>query len=526
MSDHGIARFLAVFLIVLASLVIGSLAGWQLGRDTPPDPPFPEGTAEREDVRAETGEEITPDPEETGGTRPAGGEEDPPAGEEVTAASITEDRSNAIVRAARVVGPCVVSINVVQTQIVERGFAFDDFWSDFFFPHRYRREVQSLGSGFIVSGKGHILTNEHVVHAATRILVTLEDGRQYEAEVVGTDTRTDLALLRIEAGDLPVAPLGDSDDLVPGEWVIAIGNPFGYLLDDPQPSVTVGVVSALQRDVKPERGRTAVFVNMIQTDASINPGNSGGPLSDSRGMIVGVNTFIFTKSGGSLGMGFAVPINRAKRVVKDLVKYGQVRWPWIGIQPQELTKDLRDGLKIEEGRHVSGIIVADIDGLSPAEEAGLTRGDIITDLDGSEIRSVLDWEGEILDVPVGEVIRIGVLRKGEYRTFRLETRFLPTDVAKKQDSGIGVVLTDLTPTVKSQLGVVHEEGAVVLRVKDRQLEEDGGILPFDVILKVNNTNIRSAEEAVDALDNLQRANRNLLVIERGGKLIYRSLITR
>jgi serine protease Do len=518
MSERGLTRFITNFVLVMLGLVAGSVAGWVINRDADEPGSRIAETAGVQDETAETRE--TASGQGGSGTGEAAPENPPQEG-----AAEEKGRENAIVRAANSVGPCVVSINVFQTQVVESAMPFDQFWHDFFFPHRYEREVQSLGSGFLVSNKGHILTNEHVVQNATRILVTLEDGREYEASVVGTDARTDLALLRIDATDLAVAPLGDSEDLLLGEWLIAIGNPFGYLLGDPKPTVTVGVVSAVERDVKPERGGERIFVNMIQTDASINPGNSGGPLVDSNGLVVGVNTFIFTQSGGSLGIGFAVPINRAKRVVQDIVQYGKVRWPWIGVHPQELTESLRESMRIDEGERTSGIIVADIDALSPGEKSGVNRGDIITELNGKTIGSVFDWEGEILDIPVGSQVTLTVLRREEAHKFTLVTDALPTDVAEEVESKMGLVLADLTPNVRSQLGVASEAGAVVLEVKDRELAQDGGILSFDVILKINNQNIDSAKKAAENLDNLKRGSRNILVIERQGKLIYRSLIT-
>lgn len=521
MIEKGTTRFITNFFLILISLILGTIAGLMIAR---------EKTLEKLPVKNPFSgvEKITSSPIGLHPDTKGFADADDSLSETNSGTGyreIYENRENAIVKAAGIVGPCVVSINVFQTQIVQTGLPFDDFWSEFFFPRKYRREVQSLGSGFIISGKGHILTNEHVIHNATRILVTLEDGREYEANLIGSDTKTDLALLRVEAHDLPVAPLGNSNELILGEWVIAIGNPFGYLLDDPQPSVTVGVVSALKRDVKPEKGESRVFANMIQTDASINPGNSGGPLVDSNGLVIGVNTFIFTRSGGSLGMGFAVPINRAKRVVKDFVKYGAVRWPWIGIHPQELTSTLKEGLKIIEDERLSGILIADIDAASPAQKAGFNRGDIITELNGKTIRSVFDWEGEITDIAVGDKLDVRVLRKGEMKSIVLKTEYLPTDVAKRIESDIGLVLTDLTPEVRSQIGATSDNGAVVVDIEESALEEDRGILLYDVILKINNQKIDSAELAADLLDNLRRGSRNLLVIEREGKLIYRSLIT-
>jgi serine protease Do len=519
MTKKGFARFTTNFFLVLISLLLGTIAGIMISREVADEDP------NLLNLRPSTGEPASLPDGHLVEEKPGGNDvRDLSSVTETNVEEISKNRENAIVKAASVVGPCVVSINVFQTQIVQTGFPFDDFWSNFFSPHRYQREVQSLGSGFIISAKGHILTNEHVVHDASRILVTLEDGRVYEAVLTGSDIKTDLALLRIDAKDLAVSPLGDSDKLILGEWVIAIGNPFGYLLDDPKPSVTVGVVSALKRDIKPERGESRVFANMIQTDASINPGNSGGPLVDSNGQVIGVNTFILTKSGGSLGMGFAVPIKRAERVVKDLVKYGKVRWPWIGIHPQELTSSLREGLEIADDKMVSGIILADIDAASPAEKAGLIRGDIITELNGRAIRSIFDWEGEITDIPVGKTMKVSILRKTEVKFLDMKTEYLPTDIAKQINSDIGIIMADLTDDIKSQIGAVSSKGAVVIDVEGKELEEDRGIIPFDLILKINNQNIESADHAAELLENIQRGSRTLLVIERDGKLIYRSLI--
>lgn len=238
---------------------------------------------------------------------------------QVPSASIDASRRNAIVTAAEVVGPSVVSVNVVATQVVrERSFFDDPFMDPFFrglFPPRERlRQVQGLGSGFIVSPDGYILTNQHVVSGATEILVTLLDGRQLPAELVQADEVTDLAVLKIEATGLPTARLGNSDSLLIGEWAIAIGNPFGYLLADRNPSVTVGVISAIGRDVRPEpgTGRPQVWSGMIQTDAAINPGNSGGPLMDAVGNVIGINTAVAAQAQG---LGFAIPIKDAADLI-------------------------------------------------------------------------------------------------------------------------------------------------------------------------------------------------------------------
>ncbi len=242
--------------------------------------------------------------------------------------STTDTRNTAIVQAARRVGPSVVSITVIQTRVVRTTpfrspFGdpfFDEFWRDFFPPRAYRQQIQSMGSGLIISSDGLILTNEHVVHQANVIDVSLPTGEQYEGHLLAVDPVLDLALLTIEGKDFPAAPLGDSNELIIGEWAIAIGNPFGALLEDTQPTVTIGVISALNRSIKPARGREQIYTDMIQTDAAINPGNSGGPLVNANGEVVGINTFIFTAGGGSEGVGFARPINDAKPLFDEVRK--------------------------------------------------------------------------------------------------------------------------------------------------------------------------------------------------------------
>jgi len=235
---------------------------------------------------------------------------------------VTAGRTNAIVLAARKVSPAVVSVVVTQIRVVTYdpfgGLGFDDFFRDFFPRHTYRQEIKSMGSGVIVDKRGYIITNAHVVYNATRIKVTLPDNRRFDAELMGMDTDLDLALLRIRGKDLPVAPLGDSRDLMIGEWAIAIGNPFGFLMEDAQPTVTVGVISALHRDIR-SSGSAGLYTDMIQTDAAINPGNSGGPLCNALGEVIGINTFILSHAGGSEGVGFARPITDVKRFINEVL---------------------------------------------------------------------------------------------------------------------------------------------------------------------------------------------------------------
>jgi len=336
--------------------------------------------------------------------------------------TIARDREDAIVRATKRVSPAVVSITAIRKKLVQAYPLLSYEWFRRFFyggqqPGIYEQEYSIFGSGVIVNSKGYILTNEHVVRNAEKVFVTLNDGQQTEAELVGSAPDFDLALLKINASGLPYAAFGNSDSLEIGEWVIAIGSPFGYLLNDTQPTVTVGVVSALHRDIKSNPDGQAVFKNMIQTDAAINPGNSGGPLVSSGGEVIGINTFVFsTEEGGNLGMGFAIPINTAKMVIDEITRYGKVRDVWTGLEVRELTSNLVSSLDLPFHH---GLIIERIVSSSPAEEAGLKVGDIIVEVNGSPIRTVNEANRAIFGLRVGDSLRLRIFREGDYREVTL-----------------------------------------------------------------------------------------------------------
>lgn len=304
---------------------------------------------------------------------------------------ITASRANAITRAAQQVSPAVVSVTVTQTRIVSYdpfgGFGFDEFFRDFFPRRQFRQEVKSMGSGVIVSAEGDVITNAHVVAGATAIKVTLPDNREFDATLEGVDETRDLALLKIKGDRLPVAALGNSDELMIGEWAIAIGNPFGFLIEDTRPTVTVGVISALGRDVRSGRSG-AVFTDMIQTDAAINPGNSGGPLVNAAGEVIGINTFIFSHSGGSEGIGFARPINDVKQFIREVrgsaTAAVQPDATGIGADVADINPTLRRQLGL--GRHRGVVVVAVTPG-SVAEAIGMARGDIVLMAQGKTVSS-------------------------------------------------------------------------------------------------------------------------------------------
>jgi serine protease Do len=287
------------------------------------------------------------------------------------------------------------------------GLFGDEFWGRFYPPTEYRERVSGLGSGFIVDRSGTVVTNEHVVRDAEEITITLTDGRQLPAKLIGSSPTYDIAVLRVKGERLPVAPLGDSDGLVVGEWAIAIGNPFGYLLNDPQPTVTAGVISATRRDIKSQATDAGVYTNMIQTDAAINPGNSGGPLVNGDGEVVGVNTFIFTQGGGSIGLGFAIPINLARRVLGEIETYGRVRAAWPGMQVQEVTPALAQRLGYSDA---GGLVVTRVEPGGPADKAGVRVGDRVRRVNGRTVHSLDDAQRGIYGAGVGDRLTLQIER--------------------------------------------------------------------------------------------------------------------
>ncbi|HIA78980.1 MAG TPA: trypsin-like serine protease [Candidatus Marinimicrobia bacterium] len=332
--------------------------------------------------------------------------------------SIDRSRETSITQAIKKVGPAVASINVQQK--VSAYSISDPFFRFFFPPEIYPRK--SSGSGVVISPDGYVLTNTHVIENASNITVTLSGGNEYDAEVVGMDKTSDLALLTLEGRNFPYAELGDSDDLIIGEWVIALGNPFELFSVSNQPTASVGIVSATHMDFGRQRESGRVLQNMIQTDAAINPGNSGGPLVNSIGEVIGINTFILTGSNynqGSIGIGFAIPINTAKRIAEELKNTGRVDRSFsTGLVVQPLTKSIIRYLEIP---FRSGVIVVHVEEGSAAQKAGLVIGDIIVTAGGKNVDSpggIRDLIAE-KDLRSGDVLKLKVYRDGSYRSVRL-----------------------------------------------------------------------------------------------------------
>ena len=329
-------------------------------------------------------------------------------------------RRTAVVSAVERVGPSVVSI--VATQVVrQRGYArlFDDpFFGGMMVPRIYSREVPNTGSGVIIDKAGYIVTNAHVVRRAQRIRVVLTDGRALESKVIGLNVISDLAVLKVEENDLPAATLGVSNDVMVGEWAIAIGNPLGLAIEDAQPAVTVGVVSAVGRDF-PRSGSESrtVYRDMIQTDAAINPGNSGGPLVNALGEVIGINAFILSESGGSEGIGFAIPIDHAIKVVDELIKYGEPRTGWIGLYVTDLTRFLAEELGVEDR---AGVLVSEVTERSPAQGAGIRVGDVIRKVNGHPVANRAEARELLYGLLVGDTVDFILERGGASLTVSLQ----------------------------------------------------------------------------------------------------------
>ena len=407
-----------------------------------------------------------------------------------TSVQVSATRQTAITRAVTRVSPSVIT---VQTQAVEHVQSSDVFQWFFGGGQPAERSMAGLGSGFIVRSDGVIVTNAHVVNGATQIFVALRDGTRYTAKVMGVDAQNDLAVLKIDAKGLPVAPLGSSDNLLLGEWSIAIGNPYGFVLANTEPSVTVGVVSGVGRNLVAPAEQTTAYVDMIQTDAAINPGNSGGPLVDADGEVIGVNSSIYSPSGGSVGIGFAIPINRVRRVVEDLITHGSIRQAWTGVKPAVF--DPTDFTV----KPPKGVVVASVAPGSPAERAGLERGDIIVQAGTRTLHNAYDWEAEMLEERVGERIPLVVRRGSRELNLTVRTTDLPEVNAPRVTVLREIQLITLTPAIRVERGLKSTSGAYVQSVSQR-VSDAIGLQTGDVIVQINRTRIGSAEDAARALN--------------------------
>lgn len=428
-----------------------------------------------------------------------------PEGDQVSAS-----RRTAIVEASQRVSPAVVSITVTSRRQAAPQTPFD-----FFFLPPSPREQQSFGTGFIIRSDGVILTNQHVVSGAEKIIVTLFDGTDVPANLVGEDAVTDIAVVRVERKSLPVVTTGRSTDLMIGEWVVALGNPFAYLLGNAEPTVTAGVVSAVHRNILPGRDQSGLYLDMIQTDAAINQGNSGGPLANALGEVIGVNSSILSSSGGSIGLGFAIPIERALRVAEELLAHGAVRRAWTGI-------DVAGPENLAEWKSQGGALISNVVPQGPGDAAGLRRGDVLTRANDRALRNYLDWEAVKLDLQVGDPVKLTVRRDDRERGVTLKSGDLPTTAAMKVTVLKDLELVTLTAQVRAERNVQSDQGALIFSIS-KTLSQATGLLQGDVIVGMNRKRITSADEVREVIEGLRSRQQLRVFLERGGQIVYTDL---
>jgi serine protease Do len=419
---------------------------------------------------------------------------------------------------ADTVSPAVVSIKVVSVvkatqqdmpqEFFGQGSPFHGFRMPMPEPPAGGFKRQGAGSGFIVRDDGIILTNNHVVEDAKEITVTLSDQSEYSGKVIGRDPKTDLAVVKIEPkGTLPVAKLGDSDALRVGDWVMAIGNPFGL-----SETVTAGIVSAKGRAIG-----AGPYDNYIQTDASINPGNSGGPLFNERGEAIGINSAIFSQSGGNIGIGFAIPINLAKSLLPELETKGSVTRGWLGVSIQKITPELAQSLDLDDSH---GALVADVTSDGPADNAGIKRGDVIVRYDGKKVPESAALPAMVAASPVGKTVTVELLRKGTTKDVDVTIAKLEDHTAEADDSTPhqgkwGLALREVRPEDRERLGLKKGEGVAVADVQPDSPAADAGVQPGDVILQVNQTPVSSPDDVKEQVAKVTGDKPLLLLLRHG-----------
>jgi serine protease Do len=448
--------------------------------------------------------------------------------------------------------PAVVNISTTQTfkpdkqndrSTPERpqfppGSPFEEFFKDFFDregkrgdrPDARPRKATSLGSGFIVDPSGYIVTNNHVIADADEINVILHDNTRLKAELVGRDSKTDVAVLKVKTDKhLVAANWGDSDKARVGDWVLAIGNPFGL-----GGSVTAGILSARQRDIN-----SGPYDDFLQTDASINRGNSGGPMFNTDGEVIGINTAIYSPSGGSIGIGFAIPSNLAKEIATELIQTPDhvVRRGWLGVRIQAVTDEIAESLGLDKAR---GALVASVNDNGPAQSAGIQPGDVILDFDGKKVTDMRHLPRLVAETTVGKSVPVTIWRKRKQETVRVAVGRLdeteqvaaketPKSKSPKNDpptvTALGLTLSNVTQDLKDQYSLKDDKGAVVVSVGKESAAAEKGLRPGDVIMEASQEEIKSAAQVVGKIDEAKRAGRKsiLLLVERQGDLRFIAL---
>jgi serine protease Do len=420
--------------------------------------------------------------------------------------------------------PSVVNISTITTiqgpRQVPMPFGSDDPFRDFFerffggqMPKEFKQ--QSLGTGFIIDQAGYILTNNHVVAQTDQISVRLEDQKEFTTTIVGRDPMTDLALIRIKT-DAPLnpLPLGDSDLVEVGDWVVAIGNPFGL-----GNTVTAGIVSAKYRQIG-----AGPYENFIQTDTPINPGNSGGPLLNMAGEVIGINTAIFSESGGSVGIGFAIPINMARDLLPQL-RQGKVIRGWLGVIIQAITSELKEKLNLKD---TNGALISDVASGGPADMAGIRRGDVILYFDGKDIKKSSDLPYIVAATAVGKVVTVEVLRRGARKNFQVKIQELKEEketlaVKEQKTPRLGMVLEEVTPALARKYNLAETSGLVVVEIEDGSAAALAGLRPGDIILEVDNDGVKTVAAFAGKLRQYKKDDTLLLLVNREGNTVFLTL---
>ncbi|MDD5431972.1 MAG: Do family serine endopeptidase [Candidatus Omnitrophica bacterium] len=429
--------------------------------------------------------------------------------------TVSTDFENAVIKVAEKAGKAVVSISTEHTEKIKstkrvyrsspfRGSPFEEndsfrsFFDDFFGEMPDREFKQSgLGSGVIIDAEGYILTNEHVINGADKITVNLPDGRQFKGEVKGRDERSDLAVIKINAHNLPFISLGNSDDIKIGQWVVAIGNPFGFAMQNPEPTVTAGVIGALHRSLGNMLSRDRDYNDLIQTDAAINPGNSGGPLVNLKGEVVGINVAIFSTSGGYQGVGFAIPANRAKRIMTKLKEGKKILYGWLGITVQDLTEDLAGYFGASSK---NGVLVAKVLEDGPAMKAGLKDKDIIKSFGGKTINNVKELLDSVGKAEVGSRVKVAVLRDKKEMVFEVVISERPSNLTsdsfegmeeKSEPSWRGLQVQDLSPEMSRRFGIEERAGVLITDVEPGSPADDSGLNQGEIILEINKQPVKN-----------------------------------
>ena len=438
--------------------------------------------------------------------------------QKVTPPAPVLDLQSAFVQVSENIKPTVVNISATRIEKNETfsfkfrspsgDDPFEEFFKHFFPPEWETRKSRSVGSGVIIDSRGYVLTNYHVIERAKDVQVTLDDGKErktFKGIVVGTDPRTDLSVIKIEGNSkFPVAPLGDSDKIKVGEWAIAIGSPFGL-----EHTVTVGVISAKRQNVSIENRN---YEDLIQTDASINPGNSGGPLVNIYGEVIGINVAIFTPTGGFVGVGFAIPINKAKEVLPDLMKHGRVTRGWLGIKIQEITPELAKSFNLKKNQR--GVLISEVLPGSPAEKGGLKRGDVILQFDDKEIKETVDLMRMTAKTSPGSAVNIKIIRANREMIFQLKLRSVSGEEEVKE-------LSRGEEGTSQQLGLSvqnHDEGVLIVKVEEGSIAQNAGIMEGDIVLEINRRAVKNVSEFARIV---KSAGKNILfLIKRGDATVY------